>query len=118
MDKNFTPPLGEQTWNHKENEVSPGRHGVGMNDGHGKGRDDVSTGKPGRKGAPKKRPPASAGGPRAVFLSVLDYTSPWAVIARATLMKPAIFAPLTRLPGEPNSSAASEQSRYTFLMIW
>jgi len=29
-------------------------------------------------------------------------------IARATLMNPAMFAPTTKFPGEPNSSAASE----------
>jgi hypothetical protein len=39
-----------------------------------------------------------------------DYTSPWAVIARATLMNPAMLAPTTKFPGDPNSSAASEQS--------
>ena len=37
------------------------------------------------------------------------YTSPCAIIARATLMKPAMLAPTTKFPGEPNSSAASEQ---------
>lgn len=38
----------------------------------------------------------------------LVYTSPCAIIARATLMKPAMLAPTTKFPGDPNSSAASE----------
>ena len=38
------------------------------------------------------------------------YTRPCADIARATLMNPAMLAPTTKFPGEPNSSAASEQS--------
>jgi hypothetical protein len=38
------------------------------------------------------------------------YTRPCAVIARATLMNPAMLAPTTKFPGEPNSSAASKQS--------
>ena len=38
------------------------------------------------------------------------YTRPCEIIARATLMNPAMFAPTTKLPGDPNSSAASAQS--------
>jgi len=37
------------------------------------------------------------------------YTRPCAIIARATLMNPAMLAPTTKFPGDPNSSAASEQ---------
>ena len=35
------------------------------------------------------------------------YTMPWAIIALATLRKPAMLAPATRLPAIPYASAAS-----------
>src|SRR4030067_98776 len=49
--KNIPP---EKNGNRKGNEVSPGRHGAGINDGHGMVRGNGRTGGPGRKGEPKK----------------------------------------------------------------
>jgi len=55
-----------------------------------------------RKGAPsRRRNPRDS--------DRFGYTRPCAIIARATLMNPAMLAPTTKFPGEPNSSAASEQ---------
>src|ERR1700676_132654 len=39
--------------------------------------------------------------------TVLCYTSPWSSMALATLRKPPMLAPLTRLPGVPYFSAVS-----------
>lgn len=36
------------------------------------------------------------------------YTTPWAIIASATLTKPAMLAPITRLAGCPYSAAVLE----------
>ena len=66
-----------------------------------------------RKGEDGGSPPAGGGSSRRRDLRIAGtygYTRPWAIIARATLMNPAMLAPTTKFPGEPNSSAASEQS--------
>ena len=57
---------------------------------------------PGGEADPPRRDCVFASDPR-------SYTRPCADIARATLMNPAMLAPTTKFPGEPNSSAASEQ---------
>ena len=64
-----------------------------------------------RKGEDGGSPPAGGGSSRRRDLRIAGtygYTRPCAIIARATLMNPAMLAPTTKFPGEPNSSAASE----------
>jgi len=68
---------------------------------------------PGQKGGgtPGKEPAGRPWPPRRECISAYGpggYTRPCAIIARATLMNPAMLAPTTKFPGEPNSSAASE----------
>src|SRR5262249_52582227 len=46
------------------------------------------------------------------------YTTPWSSIASATLTKPAMFAPTTRLPGWPYSSAVSQEFLKIVDMMW
>ncbi len=73
--------------------------------GYGTGaRRTEGGGIPGEEPAGRHSPPPgkdTASGPP-------GYTNPCAIIARATLMNPAMLAPTTKFPGDPNSSAASE----------